>query len=229
MSVQLGVGAFRGQRAALAGTEGTLVELGNFVLRWRTGRVVLEAAGTPQRWFRDRSRFAPPAGGATPDVDGNRHDAGDYRVSTLVQLTPEASPALAVLRFGTRLPTTNNRIGLDRDAIDFFALAGGRLRRGAGWVAAEGGITINGTRSADFEQNDLLAYSLSAGRRGLLSPTFAWVGQTSRVHQRGTERLSELRLGVRLGVRRWIEATAVHGTVPFSPRVGVLLAGGWRW
>src|SRR5690606_7025999 len=43
---QVGAAVYDGQRASLAGVEGRLAELGEFSVAWRTGRVVLEAAGT---------------------------------------------------------------------------------------------------------------------------------------------------------------------------------------
>ena len=46
VSAPVGAGWLADQRASLAGTEGTLVEAGNFRAFWRTGRVVLEAGGT---------------------------------------------------------------------------------------------------------------------------------------------------------------------------------------
>jgi hypothetical protein len=227
-SAQVGVGVFAGQRASLAGAEGTLVELGNFAVRWRTGRVVLEGAGTAQRLFGDGPRFAEPTGGAGPAPDGRRHDTGDMRVSTLVRLTGEGAAAPLVLRFGTRLPTTDNRVGLDRDATDFFALAGGGLRHRRGWLAAEAGLGIHGTRDPAWEQSDVLLYSLSAGYRGArLSPTVSLVGHALGSRGRGNETLAELRIGGRAGTRRWVEVRGVLGLTPFSPAAGILLAAGW--
>src|SRR5262245_9614723 len=54
------------QRASLAGTIGQLVELGDLSLLVRTGRIVLEFGGTPQRWLSEEERFAAPTGGAHP-------------------------------------------------------------------------------------------------------------------------------------------------------------------
>lgn len=229
VSAEVGVGVFTDQRASLAGTEGTLTEAGNFAVRWRTGRVVLEAAGTAQRFFRDRSTFAEPTGGAQPDDDGRRHDSGDYRISTAVRLTPERAPALAWVRFGTRLPTTDNRVGLDRDQTDFFALAGGGVRRGPAWVLGEAGVGINGARSATSEQSDVLAYGLSTGYRGrLVTPLVVLVGQTDGAGGRGNEELAELRAGARFGGQRWVQVSGVRGLVPFSPGLGILISAGWR-
>src|SRR5215213_4486165 len=77
VSAQVGGGWMQGQRASLAGTEGTLVEAGNFRAFWRTGRVVLEAGGTVQRFFDEESRFAPAEPDVQADEDGRRQDAGD--------------------------------------------------------------------------------------------------------------------------------------------------------
>lgn len=229
LSAEVGAGVFREQRASLAGTEGVLVEIGNFAVRWRTGRVVLEAGGTVQRLFGDEERFAAPAGGAELDPDGVRHDAGDYRVSTAVRITPADAPAHGVVRFGARLPTTDNRVGLDRDATDFFALIGGGSTRGRGWGWVEGGVGINGARSSTAEQSDVFAYAASAGWRGrLLTPILSLAGQAGGSGGRGNEALAELRAGMRLGGRRWVQASGVWGVTSFSPSVGVLLSAGWN-
>ena len=228
-SVEAGGGWFRDQRASLAGTEGELVEAGNFRATWRTGRVVLEAAGTVRRVFDDERRFAPAEANVT-DPGPDREDSGDYRVSTAVRLTPERWPVLGVLRFGTRLPTTDNQVGLDRDAIDFFALVGGRWARGGASLAAEAGVTINGTRQVDFEQDDLLVYIIRAEYdRFAVVPSLAVTGQkvgTAHSEIRGNESLGELRLGLRAGRRAWVRAEYVHGFEPFSPSAGVLVSAG---
>lgn len=49
LSVEAGVSRLHDQRASLAGTSGTLTELGIFAVAWRTGRVALEFAGTARR------------------------------------------------------------------------------------------------------------------------------------------------------------------------------------
>ena len=227
--VEVGAGAFEGQRASLAGTEGSLVEAGNFRAVWRTGRVALEASGTVRRFFEDEERFAaadPEVTEAGPD----RGDSGDYRVATLVRLTPERARALAILRFGTRIPTTDNREGLDRDATDFFALLGGRVARGGASLAAEAGVGIHTTRRPDFEQDDLLLYIVRAEYDRLpLIPSLTVTGQqvgSAHSEIRGNESLSEARLGVRLGGRRWVRVEGVAGLARFSPRRGVLLSAG---
>jgi hypothetical protein len=227
--VEVGGGAFGGQRASLAGTEGTLVEAGNFRATWRTGRVVLEAAGTVQRFFEDDERFAP-ADPAVTEAGPRRQDSGDYRVSTLVRLTPQNARALAILRFGTRIPTTDNRVGLDRDATDFFALVGGRLARGGASLAAETGVAINTTRRPDFEQDDLLLYIVRAEYDRLpFVPSLTITGQqvgSGHREIRGNESLGEARLGVRAGRRRWVRVEGVAGLTRFSPDAGVLISAG---
>lgn len=230
--ITAGVGVHAGQRASLAGTEGTLWELGNFQATWRTGRVALEAAGTVRRSLRERSRFAEPFGGPRADDGPRRTDSGDYRLLTTVLLTPpEESHTALALRFGTRLPTTDNRVGLDRDQTDFFGLAAGRLVRRHLTLAAETGVGIYGTRVPTFEQSDLLIYAMSGTLgAGRLQPSLSLLGQrdlSAGSQLRGTEDLAELRAGLRLGdTRRWVQLHALTGLARFSPRHGLLLSAG---
>lgn len=226
----LGVARFTGQRASLAGTRGDLLELGNFAIAWRTGRVVLAAEGTAQRRFRERSTFTLPYPDVDEARDGRRHDSGDYRVSTTVRLTPDAGRWLGVLRFGARLPTTDNTTGLDRDAVDFFALLGGAANAGRIAVEAETGLGIHTTREARFEQEDLFLYSLRGEyRRFIITPSLAVLGQlhgTTHSAIRGVENLGELRLGLRAGSRQWVRAELVKGYETFSPSSGVIISAG---
>lgn len=233
VSAQVGAGWLADQRASLAGTQGTLVEAGNFRAFWRTGRVVLEAGGTVQRLFDEESRFAPAEPGVDEDEDGKRRDAGDYRVLTTVRLTNERAPVAAALRFGARLPTTDNTVGLDRDATDFVATVGGRVVRGRVAVQGEAGVGIFGTRERDFEQDDLLIYAVRAEyAAGALQPMLTLAGQqvgTGHSEIRGNESLGEVRLGVRAGGRRWLLAEVVKGYTGFSPGLGVLVSAGMDW
>jgi hypothetical protein len=224
-----GGGVHWDQRAALAGTTGRLVELGNFQATWRSGRIAVEGAGTSYRFFRDESRFAPAFGGARDENGPDRHDVGDYRLATTVLLTPAQHSAAAVLRFGVRIPTTSNQVGIDRDQTDFFALVGGRVVANRLRLSGETGVGVYGTRYPNFEQSDVLVYSLAAELPlGLVTPGAALLGQkdgTSAI-LRGNEDLSELRLGIRVGTRYWLRAQLVKGLERFSPRAGLLLAAG---
>ena len=233
VSAQVGAGWLPGQRASLAGTEGTLVEAGNFRAFWRTGRVVLEAGGTVQRLFDEESRFAPSEPDVDADEDGKRRDAGDYRVLTAVRLTNEGAPVAAALRFGARLPTTDNTVGLDRDATDFFATLAGRAVRGRVAVQAEAGVGIFGTRERAFEQDDLLVYAVRAEyAAGPIQLMLTVLGQqvgTGHEEIRGNESLGEVRLGLRTAGRRWLMAEAVRGYTDFSPGLGILVSAGMDW
>lgn len=233
VSAQAGAGWLPEQRASLAGTEGTLVEAGNFRAFWRTGRVVLEAGGTVQRLFDEESRFAPAEPDVEPDEDGERRDAGDYRVLTAVRLTNEGAPVAAALRFGARLPTTDNTVGLDRDATDFIATLAGRAVRGRVSVQAEAGVGIFGTRERAFEQDDLLVYALRAEyAAGRIQPMLTVLGQqvgTGHEEIRGNESLGEVRLGVRTAGRGWLVAEVVKGYTDFSPGLGILVSAGMDW
>ncbi len=229
-SGEIGVSRLVDQRASLAGKTGNLWEAGNFALAWRTGRVVLEAAGTAQRFFRETSTFAAPYPDVEPASDGRRHDSGDYRLSTTVRLTPGAWPVDGFVRFGTRLPTTDNTTGLDRDVVDFFATIGAMRASGLLRVAVEAGLGIHSTREDEFEQDDLLLYS---GRveyeRGSFIPSITVIGQkhgTAHSEIRGVEDLGELRLGLRAGNRRWVRLEFVKGYETFSPSYGFVLTAG---
>jgi hypothetical protein len=230
-SAEAGGSWLGGQRVSLVGSEGDLVEAGNFRAFWRTGRVVLEAGGTVQRLYDEKTvGLDAPDPEVEPDDDGKRRDSGDYRVATAVRLTSERAPVLAVLRFGARLPTTDNTVGLDRDATDFFATLGGRVARGPLLVGAEAGVGIFGTREREFEQDDLLVYALRAEyAAGPVVPTLTVVGQqvgAGHSEIRGNESLGEVRLGLRTAGRWFVRAEYVAGFREFSPDGGVLLSIG---
>jgi hypothetical protein len=230
IAAEAGAARLFDQRASLAGTSGDLWEVGNFSLAWRTGRVVLEAAGTAQRYFRETSTFDVPYPDVEPSDDGRRHDSGDYRVSTTVRFTPDRFPFAGLVRFGTRLPTTDNTTGLDRDAVDFFATIGTTGSRGPFWLGGEAGLGIHSTREQRFEQDDLLLYSLRAEFRGrLVTPSFAVLGQkhgTTHSAIRGLENLGEMRAGLRVGRSIWLRAEYVRGYETFSPSSGVIVTAG---
>ncbi|HEX7048983.1 MAG TPA: hypothetical protein VF188_02125 [Longimicrobiales bacterium] len=227
-AVRIGAAAYSGQRAALAGTEGSLVELGTVRITWRLDRVAFDVGWTAWRRFRDRDSFAPPTGGAEPTTRGVRADVGDLRLATIVRLWSDRRAA-ATLRFGTRLPTTDNGVGLERDQTDFFALAGGEAVRGPLLLSIETGLGINGTRSDTEEQLDVMLYTLRARyRRQRWSASLALVGQESwhRRSIRGNEDLHEARLGMRYGERRWVSVVLIRGLTAFSPHAGIAVSAG---
>lgn len=230
LTVEAGGSRLFDQRASLAGTTGTLTELGNVALAWRTGRVAIEAAGTTQRLFQEDSRFAAPYPDVDPARNERRHDSGDYRLSTAVRVTPDDFPITGVLRFGTRLPTTDNTTGLDRDATDFFATVGLNGTSGPFTVSGEAGIGIFGTREPKFEQDDLFLYVARAElTRGNWTPTATVIGQVhGYAHSaiRGVENLGEARLGLRFGRQLWLRVEGVRGYSTFSPSRGILLTAG---
>ena len=231
VSARIGFGVLQGQRAALAGTEGRLVEVGNFHAFWRTGRVALEIGGTPLRLFEDRERFDEPEENVAPNSGPDRRDAGDYRIATSVRLTPEEWPTIGYVRFGTRLPTTDNTTGLDRDRTDFFGGVGAHHRAGRWTLAGESGIGIYGTRHYRLEQSDVLTYAVSAEYdAGPVAPSVMVLGHADGMDDRairGSEELAEVRAGLRVGGRVWLSAQWVHGLTDFSPSGGLLLEGGW--
>lgn len=224
----LGGGFLLDQPATLAGTVGRLAEIGDYHAAWRSGRIAIEIQGTALRDFRDETRVASPdAAVRTPGP--HRSDAGNHAIATLVRLTPER-PSFAALRFGARLPNSNNRIGLDRDRTDFFATLGGTLRRGRYRAGAEAGIGIFGTRLPDYEQSDVLVYSATLRREARLVTALATVTGHYTPHSipRGNEDLSETRIGVQIGRLVCLRALWVHGLTGSSPSNGLLLSLGTR-
>ncbi len=221
----VGASFFGGQRASLAGEIGTLKEMGLFSAFARSGRIAVGVEGTFQRRFVRTEAFADPQGGAEADGDGSRQDAGDYRISTVMRLTPESSMALAVLRFGTRLPTTDNAVGLERDQMDFFAVLGGRYDLGPLRATAEAGLGIHGTRDPIYEQSDVFIYHLSVGLpRGVVAPSLILTGHADGLPDRnvpGNEELAELRFRVRAGGDVWLQAEAIAGLLDYSPDRGL--------
>lgn len=228
----IGVGVLSGQRASLAGTRGTLLEIGNWFVTYRSGRLALELAGTAVRRFEDDEVLSAPFERSDPPDGAARVDAGDVRVATILRLLGDVDRSVLAVRFGTRLPTTSDEPGLDRDRTDFFATAAARHRVTRGVrIFAEAGVGIHGTVIEAYPQSDVLVYSAgieAARRRGRAGLRLQVVGHDD-LHRRvirGNEDLAELRLGAWLGGRRWVEAEVVHGLAEFSPSWGILLKGG---
>lgn len=232
VAAEFGAATYLDQRVSRAGTAGTLVEAGRFRAFWRTGTVVFEAAGTLRRFFREERVHDLPGASVRPAPDGWRHDSGDYVVATTVRITRGGSPVLGVVRFGTRLPTTDNREGLERDRMDFFALAGARIRHGPLLFGGEAGVSINGTRDQEFEQKDVLAYTFRAEYdAGAVTPTLTLTGDVlgPKRQLRGNEPLGEASVGLRTNGRRWLRAEAVAGYRTFSPSTGIRVSAGMTW
>lgn len=225
-TLEMGGGLYTGQRASLAGAEGRLLDLGSFAASWSLGRVALRLAGTAVRVFDDHRSFAGPIGGALPFERGRRRvDAGDYRVSTMVELTAPGSDVAALLRFGVRLPTTDNVKGLDRDRTDFFSSLAGRVVHHRWSLRAEAGLGVNGTRDPDNEQVDPFLFFLGGRWHGdRVQPFLELLGQHDTrpgPDQRGAENLGEARLGVRLGGDRWVRLAAIRGWTRMGPELGL--------
>lgn len=226
LSVHLGVGLLPDQPATLAGTVGRLTELGRYQAAWRSGRLAIEAQGTVRRKFHDERRTDEPEAAVTTPGPA-RSDNGDHTISTTVRLTPDR-PSFATVRFGTRLPNSNNRVGLDRDRTDFFAMLGGQLRAGSYRAAGEAGLGIFGSRLANYEQSDVLVYSATLQRDGALVSAIASVTGEYTPHMipRGNEDRAETRVGVQVGRRLSLRLLWVHGLTPASPSDGVLIGLG---
>ena len=137
--LRFGAGYHAHARASLAGTQGGLGEVGVYTGKWTFGRVAVEVGGRGAAPFFRRLGIRPSGCGCPSPTGERRADTGEHRLGTIVRLTPRSSPADVVLRFGTRLPTTDNVEGLGRDQTDFFGSFGGRARWGVLEVAGEAG------------------------------------------------------------------------------------------
>ncbi len=230
MRAGVGIGVMDGQRASLAGTRGTLYELGNWFITYRSGRFTLEFAGTAVRMFEDDDVLSPPFERTDPPDGDARVDAGDVRIATLLRLAGDVERSIVALRFGTRLPTTSDEPGMDRDRTDFFGTAIARhalhenLR-----LFGEAGVGIHSTIVEDYPQSDVLIYNAgieaSLDNAGLRFQVLGHDDLHRRVI-RGNEDLAELRFGGWLGERRRVEVHVVRGLAEFSPRWGILVTGG---
>ena len=229
----LGAGLLLDQEASLAGTRGTLGELGNFVVAWKTGRVLVRVSGTLARSFEDDEVLEPPAPGVRAPDGSIRRDAGDVRAETTLRLLGRGQPALLALRFGTRLPTSSDEPGIGRDRTDFHALLGARYHAGRVALAGEAGVGILSTHHVSWlDQSDVLLFAAGIEvDAGPITPSLHLVGQDDlhRRRVRGNEDLSEVRLGLRTGGRWWLETIALHGLADYSPGIGVLVMTGLRW
>lgn len=229
LSAAIGMGVLNGQQASLAGTRGNLEELGNFRIGLRSDRIALEVAGTLLRRFTDQVVLRPPAPGSDPPGDSPRRDAGDVIASTAIRINSGNDPLQVALRFGTRLPTPSNEVGLDRDRTDFFSTVASRYRAGPLTLSVEGGVAILGTRVDGVDQLDVLLYSGGVEfKAGPVTASGSVIGQND-VHAgvtRGNEDLSEARFGISAGDRMWVSAMTVFGLADFSPRRGLLVMVG---
>lgn len=232
-TVEVGVGVFGGQRASLAGTSGDLLEMGTTRIAWGLGRVAVELSGTILRIFDDRTVYTEPVGDARPHDESLRVDAGDTRVTTIVRLSDDGASVPIVVRFGTRLPSTDNKVGLGRDQTDFYSTLAVRPVWGRWAVGAELGMGINGTRDTGNEQIDPILFGLTATwKEGGVRPVFEATGQhdpRSNRDRRGNENIGEIRLGVRSGIHRWLSVLLVRGWTSTSPDLGLVVRLGARF
>ena len=226
----IGSGILRDQPLSLAASRATLLELGSYRLLWRSGRFGLDISGVAIWRADEDSVTGTPAAGVGPATDGIRSDAGPLLIATILRLTPERWSTAVALRFGARIPTTSDESGLERDRTDWFALAGVRWKAGGWALAGETGVGINGARPSNYPQSDALLYSASVHRElGAVALFTSVTGQLDGLHGSvlGNEDQAELRSGLRLGRRWWLQPTWVHGLSHAAPGNGLLLLAGF--
>jgi hypothetical protein len=227
--VGAGGGVLWDQPLSLAASRGTLLELGSYRILWRSGRMGLDLSGTAVWRLHEDTVTGEPAPGVDPAVEEIRSDAGPVLAATILRLSPERWSTDVMVRFGARIPTTSDESGLERDRTDWFALAGLRWKAGGWSLAGETGVGINGARTSDYPQSDAFIYAASVLREvGPVAAFGAVTGQLDGLHGSvlGNEDKSELRAGLRLGRRYWLQTTWVRGLSRNSPGNGLLLLAG---
>ena len=229
--VTVGGSVLFGQRAALLGSEGRLVEYGELVIAMRVDRVVIHVGGAPIRTFDQQTRYREPAEGVRPG-DDSRSDAGTVWASTTVALGvdegSDPSAARWAARFGVRLPTTDDVQGLERDETDFFVSLARRQDLGEWELSTELGASIFGVHGDRHAQTDPYQYQLALRRAvGAESAVRPYAELTGHVDTRthgaplGNDHLSELRLGAEIGARRFLNVAAIVGLATHSPDFGI--------
>ena len=223
----IGVGAFGGQRVSLAGVEGRLLEIGTFEATWSYERIAVRIGGTSFRWFEGQSVYIAPVDDTRPPDGSARTDAGDLRLQTILRLTPAEGRVTGGLRFGVRLPTTDNLEGLGRDQTDFFTTLALRIVDGPWDITIEGGGGINGTRDPKHEQIDPILFAGAARlEAGLIDPILELTGQhdpRSSEDRRGNENIGEARLGVSMGDAQQLTLAGVRGWTSVAPDYGLIV------
>jgi surfeit locus 1 family protein len=225
-----GSGLLWDQPATLAGTRGTLLEIGTYSLALRSARIAIQVDGTALWHLTEHDTITAPDDVVEPS-DGVRQEAGLAFASTAFRFSPDSWPADLVLRFGATIPTTSNESGLERDRTDFFALLGARYRRGALELSAENGLGINGTRRPGLPQSDVWTYAFGAAysvRSLALAAEFIGRQDGHSYVIRGNEDLRELRAGFDLGRAHWVSVRYIRGMADnASPDHGLRVSAGF--
>ena len=225
----VGAGMLSDQPATLAGTRGTLLEIGTYSLTVRSGRIAIQAGGTALWRLTEDDTVEAPSEVVEP-VDGARQEPGLAFVSTAFRMSRDAWPADVVLRFGATVPTTSNESGLERDRTDFFALLSARYRRRGLALYAENGVGINGTMERGLPQSDVWTYAFGATyalRSLVLAADFVGRQDGHSYVIRGNEDQRELRTGFDVGRARWLRVRYIRGmAADASPAHGLRISAG---
>jgi surfeit locus 1 family protein len=226
-----GGGMLWDQPAPLAGTRGTLVEIGTYSLAVRSSRIAIQVGGTALWRFTERDTTEAPVAVVVP-ANGVRQEPGPAHASTAFRFSPDRWPADLVVRFGATIPTTSNESGLERDRTDFFALLSARYRRGALVLSAENGVGINGTMRPGLPQSDVWTYAFGAAwaiRSLVLAADLVGRQDGHSYVIRGNEDQRELRVGFDFGSARWMRVRYIRGmTDEASPAHGLRVSAGMR-
>lgn len=230
--VMAGASAYGSARAPMAGVEGTLYEAAVVQLSAAFGRAAVRVQAA-RHVLDPARRYAPPAR-TTEDRGLERlSDFSDVTLETLLYFsTPDW--LMAGMRLGSRVPSSDNEVGLDRDQADVY----GTLMLGGGgeavWIETEAGVGVHGSRGTQrLEQQDPLLYSaFLRAHRGPITARIGLIGHvfwTNDWSTRGNENMGEWRAGLRVGHHTFLDAAAVAGLTRTSPDWGLRLRVGRRF
>lgn len=225
----IGAGMLSDQPATLAGTRGTLLEIGTYSLTIRSARIAIQAGGTALWHLAEHDTLDTPMEVVEP-AQGARLEPGLAFISTALRMSRNAWPADLVLRFGATVPTTSNESGLERDRTDVFALISVRYRRGDVTLTAENGVGINGTVQRGLPQSDVWTYAFGATyavHPFVLAADFVGRQDGHTYVIRGNEDQRELRAGFDVGGGRWLRVRYIRGMArEASPQHGLSVSAG---
>lgn len=229
-SVACGAGYYRDIGVGILGARGALRSLGDCAAVLDLGGARVRLYGEAWRTFETDTVLADPPN-SVRDLGPVRSDWGELVLETQLPVRFRGTPWRAGLRFGVRLPVSNDHIGLERDKTDLHIMAMGGFASGRWTGHAEAGVGIHGTRVNWREQQDVLSYSVGAGYRVSDGVAFhvGAVGHVNDRTERGNENQGEVRAALRWGRTYWTRLEVVAGYTEFSPRWGVRAQLGRRF
>jgi len=160
MRAEVGFDFLQDVNFPLSGLSGDLTSLGVIGVRMGVGKMVeVQLEGAVQNFLdvkKQGASFVPVL-----ELTGPRstHDTGDFSLSTKIRIFGDRGrwPSLA-MRFGFRMPNSNQARGVGTNSTDVFALFILQKHFGKLNLFGNAGVAILQSPNAKFSQNDVLLY-----------------------------------------------------------------------